>query len=665
LLCPYVPWPDGVGCARGRIAVSVTDRGQNWAEDERTAHLAAVVDASSDAILSKTLAGTITSWNASAERIFGYTADEIVGANIRRLIPDDRQAEEDEILARLRRGEFIEHYETVRVAKDGSLIEVSLSISPVRDDAGRIVGASKIARDITARRQAEDALAAANAKFASVFNQSGIFAGILDTEGTVRDVNAMALEACGYALDEALDLPFWETPWWRDSEQAKASIRLAVRQASAGEAFAETLPYFLADGSERLVEFAMHPIVDDAGVVRFLHPTGIDVTDRAAAEAALLALEAEEREIAVGLQRALLPTRIVDRSDIALGALYEAGSDALEVGGDWFDIFELPDGRVAVTVGDVVGHGLAAAAAMGQVRTALAALAEHADGPAQLLVRLDGFLVRHRTTDFATLCYAAIDPATGLIEYASAGHPPMLIVSPAGEISWLDRAQSPPLTGTGNPNRPQGSALLEPGSLLLLYSDGLVERRKEPIDVGLRRLADAARTAADHPPEDVCRTLVAKLGVDDSRDDDVVVLAVRLAAMPSGRFHRRFPAHGEQLRDLRASMRGWLDERGVGQPLQQTLLLAVGEACANAIEHAYSDIEPSDVRVDMLQSDSGGFVVEVRDSGRFRAASASSTDRGRGTPIMRSLTTDFSRESTSAGTVVRFRVLSGEAFQHG
>ena len=121
--------------------------------------------------------------------------------------------------------------------RTGSLIDVSLSISPVRDHAGRIVGASKIARDITARRQAEDALAAANAKFASVFNQSGIFAGILDTEGTVRDVNALALEACGYTLDEVIGLPFWETPWWRDSEHAKARIRLAVRTGVGGRGF--------------------------------------------------------------------------------------------------------------------------------------------------------------------------------------------------------------------------------------------------------------------------------------------------------------------------------------------------------------------------------------------------------------------------------------------
>src|SRR6476659_4806341 len=251
-------------------------------EEARIAHLAAVVDASSDAILSKTLDGTIRSWNASAERIFGYTAEEMVGRNIRLLIPDERQAEEDEILARLRKGDYIEHYETIRLTKDGRPLEVSLSISPIRDASGRITGASKIVRDISARRQAEVALAAANAKFESVFNQSGIFAGILDPEGNVRDINVLALDACGYTRDEVLGLPFWDTVWWRGSDEVRGRIRLAADQAAAGEVFRETLPYWVADGTERVVEFVMHPIVDEAGVVRFLHPTGIDVTDRVA-----------------------------------------------------------------------------------------------------------------------------------------------------------------------------------------------------------------------------------------------------------------------------------------------------------------------------------------------------------------------------------------------
>ena len=333
----------------------------------------------------------------------------------------------------------------------------------------------------------------------------------------------------------------------------------------------------------------MHPILDEAGAVRFLHPTGIDITDRVEAERALRALEAEERQIAIGLQRALLPARLAERPGIALAALYEAGSDMLEVGGDWYDAFELPDGRIALTVGDVVGHGLAAAAAMGQVRTALAALADHAAGPGQLLERLDGFLARSRTTDFATVCYVVVDPATGALEYASAGHPPMLVVSAAGDTTWLDGAQSGPLCGGAPRDRPQAATVLEPGSLLVLYSDGLVERRKERFEDSLETARRRGRAVVGLPVEEVCRALVTRLGVDSSRDDDVAVMAVRLEEAPASQYHRRFPAHGAELRELRASMRCWLDGRAVEQPLQHTLLLAVGEACANSIEHAYRD----------------------------------------------------------------------------
>jgi PAS domain S-box-containing protein len=632
-------------------------------EAARIAHLAAVVDASSDAIVSKSLTGTIRSWNASATRIFGYTSDEIVGQNIRVLIPEDRQDEEDDILARLRRGEYIEHYETIRLTKDGRPLDVSLSISPVRDSSGRIIGASKIVRDISARKQTEDALAAANAKFESVFNQARIFAGILDLDGNLRDVNALAVEECGYLRAEVLDKPFWETPWWRGSEDVKRRIRTAVEQAAAGKVFRKTMPYWIADDSERIVDFAMHPIVDGAGVVRFLHPTGIDITDRVRAEEALRKLEAAEREIALGLQRALLPTGLVHRPDVALAAVYEAGSDALEVGGDWYDAFDLPDGRIALTVGDVVGHGLPAAAAMGQVRTALSALAEHAAGPSELLERLDGFLARSGATDFATVCYAVIDPVTCVMVYASAGHPPMLVVSPEGATTWVDGAQSPPLSGQCPP-RPQRSATLQPGSLLVLYSDGLIERRNERLDDGLARLAAATREVADSPVEDVCSALVVALGVDKTRADDVVVLAVRLVSITEAHYQHRFPARTAELAQLRASMRSWLDEHAVEQPLQQTLLLSVHEACANVVEHAYPLTAPGVVEVEMTKSAADEFLVEVRDFGTFQP-SESAEDRGRGTGIMLQLTEDFSRESTPAGTVVRFRVASGEAFQHG
>src|ERR1044072_7111683 len=127
-------------------------------QDTFSLHLASIVNSADDAILSKTLEGVITSWNPGAERMFGYTAEEIIGQSILRLIPVERQAEEGEILTRLRAGKRIHHYETVRRKKDGTLTDVSLTISPIRNQAGHIIGASKIIREITERKQTELAL---------------------------------------------------------------------------------------------------------------------------------------------------------------------------------------------------------------------------------------------------------------------------------------------------------------------------------------------------------------------------------------------------------------------------------------------------------------------------------------------------------------------------
>ncbi|UXN75976.1 PAS domain S-box protein (plasmid) [Devosia sp. A8/3-2] len=156
---PFMAFPTPIFGAEGKLIgavnmlVDIVDR---MVVDEAAQRYAAIVQSSDDAILAKDINGTIVSWNAGAERLFGYTAEEAVGRPIVMLIPKDRENEEPEILSRIRGGERIEHYETIRRRKDGSLVEISISVSPIRSRDGRIIGASKIARDITERRRAEE-----------------------------------------------------------------------------------------------------------------------------------------------------------------------------------------------------------------------------------------------------------------------------------------------------------------------------------------------------------------------------------------------------------------------------------------------------------------------------------------------------------------------------
>src|SRR5262249_28148039 len=161
------------------------------------------------------------------------------------------------------------------------------SYAPELDADGKVVGFVAAITDISARKQAEEKLIAATAKFETVFNQSGIFAGMIDLQGYLREVNNLAVDWCGYTREQVLDRPFWDAPWWRGSEETKARIRFATHQAASGLVFREELRYWVADGNERIVDFAMHPILDRAGAVMFLQPTGIDVTERKEFETAL------------------------------------------------------------------------------------------------------------------------------------------------------------------------------------------------------------------------------------------------------------------------------------------------------------------------------------------------------------------------------------------
>ena len=264
-------------------------------------------------------------------------------------------------------------------------------------------------------------------------------------------------------------------------------------------------------------------------------------------------LREQEHQIAVRLQRALLPNHVLEHPDVTIAARYEPRSSSLEVGGDWYDSFVLPDGRIGLTVGDVVGHGIDAAADMGRLRTALSALAAGATSPGQLISHLDHFASSAGGVGFATVCYVILDPRSGELSYASAGHPPLLIREPDGCTRWLLEGRSPPLATMLKPNRPDAVDLLLPGAMLVLCSDGLIERRGEEIGDGLARLeAIVHALPRDLSVDAACAHVLAGMDVETDRRDDVVIMCLRFAASdrtaidsPVGRFEQPLSTDSE------------------------------------------------------------------------------------------------------------------------
>lgn len=232
-----------------------------------------------------------------------------------------------------------------------------------------------------------------------------------------------------------------------------------------------------------------------------------------------------EHRIAEMLQRAVLPERLPEVDGVDLAARYLPASADLEVGGDWYDAVALPGGRVGLAVGDVVGHGLRAAAVMGQARNALRALALDRVGPATVLDGLDQ-LLRGPDGGHVTATYAVLDPARGELRWASAGHPPPVVVGGDGAVTVVEDGRGPVLGAV--PGRYREARLaLEPGAAVVLYTDGLVERRGEVIDEGIGRLVGALAALGPAAATASCDAVVEALLGRRSRRDDVCLLVAR------------------------------------------------------------------------------------------------------------------------------------------
>jgi serine/threonine-protein kinase RsbW len=376
----------------------------------------------------------------------------------------------------------------------------------------------------------------------------------------------------------------------------------------------------------------------------FLH----DLAGRAATALENARLYDHERSVAHALQHSLLAADLPDDPRLALVPRYRSGVASLEVGGDWYDAFEIAPGRIGICVGDVVARGLEAATTMGQLRSALRALAAAELGPAGVLTRLDAFAEQVPRGRMATVAYAELDLDDGRLRFACGGHPPPLLLDPDGHASLLQGGRSAPL-GAARTTRPEAEVTLAPGTRLLFYTDGLVDRRGRSLERGLARLVEESERRRAEGPGRLADAMLEAL-LEPDPQDDVCVLAVGFGA--GTRFDRELGARSEELAPLRDDLRAWLAGNAVVGHDRDALVFAASEAVTNAIEHAYRDVAAGLVWVSARMGDDG-VLLRVTDHGHWRPP-GEVEDRGRGLLLLDRLMDDVEVDH-GAGTTITMR----------
>ena len=461
-------------------------------------------------------------------------------------------------------------------------------------------------------------------------------------------------------------------------EEVEQGVRIPLGQGFAGRIAAERVAIYIAELDEAEVANPILrekgirsmlgvPLVVESELIGVLHVGSLTprhfgqkdlaVLQLAAARAApgiersrlFSALEHEHR-VAVLLQRSLLPRALPDRIGMEVAARYLPARD--EVGGDWYDVIELPRGLIGLAIGDVVGHGVRAAALMGQLRTSLHSYALEGYGPARTLELVDRFVQSMDEYAMATATYAVFDPETCRLRLATAGHLPPIVVS-GPSASPVEVSPGAPLGGFPYGSCPEVELTLQPGELIAMYTDGLVERRGVPLNDGIDLLVQALRNARS--PERVCQTAVARMVPSEGLADDAAILALQSTGIPN-ELRLDLPADPGVLSGVRRLLRRWLRQRGVGDPAITEITMATNEACANAIEHAYAPGPASfELAASVVSEADDQFEIEVvvRDTGSWRTARGE--NRGRGLTIIQTAMDTVDVNSTGRGTEIVMR----------
>jgi anti-sigma regulatory factor (Ser/Thr protein kinase)/putative methionine-R-sulfoxide reductase with GAF domain len=466
--------------------------------------------------------------------------------------------------------------------------------------------------------------------------------------------------------------------------EVEQRVRIPIGRGFAGRIAAERQAIFVPEVRDAdiinplLQEIGIRsllgvPLIVEGQLLGVLHVGSLTPRIFTHADAALLSLAASrvapgierarlfdelsrQRVIAEALQRGLLPESVPDLHGLELAVRYIPAKD--DVGGDWYEVMLLPNGRVGVAIGDVVGHGVRAAALMVQMRAVLRSAALGSASPATVLAQLDRYVQDAHPAGLATVLYAVLDPDQGTMTISNAGHPPPVVAGPDG-AHLLESESSPPIGAVRYPHFTEEALPLPRGECVVFYTDGLIERRGESLEAGLNRLQAAA--AGETDPHVLCGRVLEQLLGAFASEDDVAVVAFRQPLL-STRLEVHAPATRESVPGTRRRLRSWLHDQGVVEEDLTAILLAAGEGVANAVEHASEASSAAAGRYELHAAcDDGVVIITVVDDGVWRRPAVES-DRGRGLPIMRSVMDQMVLSREGEGTrLMLTRVLRGRA----
>jgi PAS domain S-box-containing protein len=614
----------------------------------------AVVNSLQEGFFVSDRSGAVVELNDAFTKITGYQAHGLPYRWPHPWLVDEKAARQQQ--SRLSQVNQVQ-YETPIRHRDGRLVWVAANVNRVTADAADGDVYVGTIRDITAER-------AFAARESAVLR----LATAVSVAKSVSEVLSITLDECRLALDvHRVVAAVWPT------NGGDPTIQVAGEKAASTWRQLDPLLRQVFQQARHQLPLTVQPIEwPDApgmsrGIVAVLTGGGdvalwleLRVPRRVSAEDRLLVTVLvghlglaiqhvrqfeTARETSLTLQHAMLaPTELPP----GFAVRYEPAVPPLEIGGDWYDVLRVGDHRIGIIVGDCVGRGLSAAAVMGQLRSSARALLLTGAEPAMLLEDLDSVAELIPDAFCTTVFLAVLDTESGEFFYSCAGHLPAVLAAPQAKPTLLSDARSVPLVVQRKSSRPQSSVVLPPGSTLMLYTDGLVERRDVSLDDGIARVSETVAGGMHLPVDAVADAVLNEMAPPGGYDDDIAIVVYR---QPYAPLAIEKVVTADQLTDIRHQLAAWMRAATIPDGRVADIVLAVNEACANSIEHGYRGRKPGRVRVEG-ENDGARVHLRVIDSGSWKPAPADPGVRGRGLLLIRAVSDWLEMECTPTGTTV-------------